>query len=167
MEPWQIKEKINRKVYDEMKEAMVSTPKVADRVTENREDNNYISKLDLPSCRIWFRLRARLIKGVKTNFKSSHKNNLNCRLCTANVHESQEHLQRCEGTVFERRGLGRLEVGDWKDTLIFWRRMTVKIGVMKLDKVNIAAVANEEAHQDEALSDNDLLSMFHVDLVDT
>ena len=35
---------------------------------------------------------------------------------------------------------------------------------MKMDKVNnVAAEATEEAHQDEALSDNDLLSMFHVD----
>ena len=165
IKPWQIKDKINKKVHEETKEDMEKSRKVADRVTENKEDNNYISKLTLPLCRIWFRFRARQIKGVKINFKSSH-NNLNCRLCTANVHETQEHLQMCEGTVFERRGLERLEVGYWMDVLSFWRRMTVKLVKMKMDKVKKATVVQDRAHQDEALSDNNLLSMFHFDLVD-
>ena len=105
IDPTVIKERINKKAHEELKENMMNTPKVADRVTDNTEDNNYFKELTLPLGRIWFRFRARMIKGVKINFKSSHKNNLNCRLCTANVHETQEHLQMCEGTEFERRGL--------------------------------------------------------------
>ena len=124
-----------------------SSPKVADRVTDNPDDNSYINCLSLPLCRIWIRVRARAIKEVKINFKNSFKDNLNCRLCTANVHESQEHLQICEGTAFERRGLRGLEVGDWRDVLLFWRRMNVKMVSVK------NATVTQRVHQDGALSD--------------
>ena len=116
---------------------------MADRVTENEEDNKYLGKLTLPMSRIWIRYRARAIKGVKVNFKSSFREYLRCRLCTANKNESQEHLEKCEGTAFERRGLRGLEVGHWRDVLLFWRRMRVKM----------ATVTQERVHQeDEILS---------------
>ena len=118
--PWQIKTRINEIIKEEAKEAMLNSSKVADRVTDNPEDNRYIEKMTLANCRIWIRYRARSIKGVKINLKGSYKDNLRCRLCTANVHESQEHLEMCEGTANERRGLGGLEVGNWRDKLVFW-----------------------------------------------
>ena len=142
-EPWVIKSTIAQRVKEEAKEAMLNSPKVADRVTENEEDNTYINHLSLQWCRIWIRYRARAIKGVKINFKNSFRDYLRCRLCTANVNESQEHLEKCEGTAFERRGLRGLEVGHWRDVLLFWRRMTVKMATVTQDRV----------HQDEILSD--------------
>ena len=118
-EPWVIKSTIAQRVKEEAKEAMLNSPKVADRVTENEEDNTYINHLSLQWCRIWIRYRARAIKGVKINFKNSFRDYLRCRLCTANVNESQEHLEKCEGTAFERRGLRRLGVGYWRNVLLF------------------------------------------------
>ena len=108
-EPWVIKSAIAERVKEEAEEAMLNSPKVADRVTDNEEDNTYIRHLSLPMCRIWIRYRARAIKGVKINFKSSFRDYLRCRLCTANVNESQEHLEKCEGTAFERRGVSHLK----------------------------------------------------------
>ena len=38
---------------------------------------------------------------------------------------SQEHLEKCEGTEHERRGL---DMGTWRGLLDFWRRTTKKLG---------------------------------------
>ena len=143
IDPLTIKSTIAERVKEEAEDAMLNSPKVADRVTDNEEDNTYIKHLSLPMCRIWIRYRARAIKGVKVNFKNSFRDYLRCRLCTANVNESQEHLEKCEGTAFERRGLRRLGVGYWRDVLLFWRRM----------KMKMATVTQDRVHQDEILSD--------------
>ena len=37
----------------------------------------------------------------------------------------------CGGTEFERKGL---EVRNWRDRLLFWRRMTVKIAAVTKKK---------------------------------
>ena len=37
----------------------------------------------------------------------------------------------CGGTEFERRGL---ELRNWRDRLLFWRRMTVKIAAVTKKK---------------------------------
>ena len=126
VKPGMIKRAILSKIESESIEDMLNSVKVADRMTENKADNTYMYSLSLPETRIWFRYRARAIKGVKANFKRSHTD-LQCRFCNANVHETQEHLEMCEGTAYERRGLGDLGRGWWKDLLVFWRRMTVKL----------------------------------------
>ena len=73
--------------------------------------------------RIWMRVRARSIKGVKVNNKMSH-NNFSCRFCNNDTEESQEHLEVCGGCDFERR---RLNMTNWKGQVIFWRRMSAKL----------------------------------------
>ena len=45
----------------------------------------------------------------------------------SDVQESQEHLEVCRGTEFERRGLG---MEGFIEKVIFWRRMTVKMRQM-------------------------------------
>ena len=93
--------------------------------------------------RVWIRYRGRAISGVKSNFKNSHKNDLECRFCPRNTdkpdlngsqdfsdesqkypdeieelfsvyhgtmvikypEETQEHLEVCKGTTYERRGI--------------------------------------------------------------
>ena len=124
----EIKSKIWEKVRTEARVNMLASVKVADRVTANGEDNSYIHCLTLPESRIWIRYRARCISGVKVNFKQSHRD-LKCRFCSSGSNESQEHLEKCAGTAFERRGLRRLESGFWRDVLLFWRRMSVKLTV--------------------------------------
>ena len=68
--------------------------------------------MTLPSSGIWMRVWATSIKGVKVNNKRSFVN-LTCRFCDDGSEESQEHLERCGGCLFERRNLDKLEgAGD-------------------------------------------------------
>ena len=99
-----------KRLYKKCKEKK----KVRDRLTENPEDNSYINTMSLPDTRIWIRYRGRAITGVKGNFKNSHTNDMSCRFCprvpneTIEVpEETQEHIEICEGTQNERRGLDK------------------------------------------------------------
>ena len=105
------------------KEEVEASRKVGDRATEDPDDRTYLSYMTLPNSRIWMRVRARSIKGVKVNNKRSF-NNLSCRFCDDDTEESQEHLEVCSGCDFERRSL---KMTKWKGKVIFWRRMTIKI----------------------------------------
>ena len=62
------------------KEEVEASRKVGDRATENPSDREYLTCMTLPDSRIWMRVRARSIKGVKVNTKRSHAN-LSCRFC--------------------------------------------------------------------------------------
>ena len=132
-----IKRAIAKKKGEENRIAMTESSKCSDRVTDNPEDNSYLACLPLSMSRIWIRYRARCIPEVKVNVKGSHKGNLKCRFCTSNESESQEHLEVCEGTERERRGLpGIMEGrGDWRELLKFWGRMMKKLTAAGLKKV--------------------------------
>ena len=73
---------------------------------------------------VWIRYRARAIAGIKGNFRNSHVNNMGCRRCSDMSYETQEHLELCDGTSVESRGL---DLSDWRGKLEFWRRMTKKM----------------------------------------
>ena len=114
---------IDKKVHIEFWNAMENSKKVRDRLTFNPADNTYIKCLSLPLTRVWFRYRARAIPKVKGNYKQSHSD-LSCTLCSSNLEMNQEHLEICEGTEHERRGL---DMGTWRGLLDFWRRMIKKL----------------------------------------
>ena len=62
---------------------------------------------------------------VKMNQKGNRTpESLTCRFCTNNLPETQEHLEICDGTKFERRGV---RVSEVMGRVIFWRRMTQKM----------------------------------------
>ena len=65
--------------------------------------------MNLRNARLWIRIRSRMVKGVKKNRSSAHKNNMECRCCDSGEEETQEHLEACAGTENERRGLE-----DWE-----------------------------------------------------
>ena len=44
-----------------------ASAKVGDRWSEDTMDNTYLKYMSLPNSRIWMRLRARSIRGVKVN----------------------------------------------------------------------------------------------------
>ena len=105
------------------------------KVKDDPEENSYINKMSLPRVGVWIRFWARAIDaGVKGNFRHSHENNMGCRLCSQGSDESQEHLQLCEGTKFERRGL---DVSDWRGLLDFWRRMKIKMAAVILGLIDL------------------------------
>ena len=96
---------------------------MGDRTSNDPRDCEYLTHMILPDSRIWMRVRARSIKGVKVNNKNSNID-LQCRFCDENADESQEHLEVCNGGDFERRNL---KMSRRKDLVIFWRRMTTKM----------------------------------------
>ena len=123
---FEIRNAIYNFVVNETRSSMQNSIKVSDRLTDNPDDNNYLNSLPLHSSRLWFRYRARAIKGVKYNCKGSFSD-LSCRFCDKKETETQEHLESCEGNSYERRGLKNLADRDWKDTLKFWERMCIKL----------------------------------------
>ena len=108
----------------EIKEKFESSVKVGHRLTEDPENWSYLNTMPLHTARMWSRIRCYAIKGVKMNQKGSHIADLNCRFCTTNVPETQEHLEFCAGMEFERWGL---DLAEREGQLMFWRRVTVKL----------------------------------------
>ena len=125
----QIKQLCMEKSRTECKQKMLEGKKVRDRVDDDSE-KSYLEYMTLQDSRIWIRIRARSIKGVKYNNKGSFKDSLNCRFCSEDIHETQEHLQECSGTWYERRNLSLDDSNNWKAVLLFWRRMSVKIAAV-------------------------------------
>ena len=121
----QIKSTIQNAVDERNKTEMLSYRKVADRVSEDPNENKYLDRMGLTHSRIWIRYRARAIRGIKANCKRSWRNNLECRFCDANILETQEHIEECRGLSWERRNL-RMDTEGGKIT--FFRRMEKKLG---------------------------------------
>ena len=71
---------------------------------------------------------------------------MGCRLCSRNHEETQEHLEHCEGTVYERRGLDLLQR---RGLLDFWRRMAKrmeKIAAVTARDVNLKSGVVPSTH---------------------
>ena len=104
---------------------MKGSTKVGDRVSDDPKDNSYMTYMTLNDSRLWMRVRARMMKGVKMNHKSSHLKDLSCSFCNGPMEESQEHLEEeCPGCDFERR---TLKMHTLRGRQTFWRRMKAKI----------------------------------------
>ena len=99
----EIKQAIATFSKQELTEEIKASVKVGDRWSEDPMDNSYLKYMSLPNSRIWMRLRARSIRGVKVNNKRSYPN-LDCRYCKEVSQETQEYLQECSGCDHERRG---------------------------------------------------------------
>ena len=74
----EIKQAIANVSKQELTEEIKASAKVGDRWSEDTMDNTYLKYMSLPNSRIWMRLRARSIRGVKVNNKRSY-HNLSCR----------------------------------------------------------------------------------------
>ena len=59
----QIKSAVQKAITEQNRNNMLSLKKVADRVSENSSDNNYLDIMGLTHSRFWIRCRARAIKG--------------------------------------------------------------------------------------------------------
>ena len=51
-------------------EEMMACTKVGDRISDDPKDNTYLTYMTLPNSRLWMRVRARMMKGIKMNHKS-------------------------------------------------------------------------------------------------
>ena len=134
-----LKRAVKNKMIEECLERMESSKKVADRIELIPSETHYLQTLSIPNCRVYIRYRARSLANVKMNAKKSWKDNLTCRYCATGAQESQEHLEVCNGTEFERRGLG---MESFMGKVTFWRRMTVKLEKEKKKKKKATATSN-------------------------
>jgi len=121
----QIKSTVQKAITERNRNNMLSFKKVADRVSENSSDNNYLDRMGLTHSRVWIRYRARAIKGIKANHKRSWKNDLDCRFCDDKIFETHEHLGECRGLSWERRNL-RMDTEGGK--INFFKRVEKKLG---------------------------------------
>ena len=79
---------------------MQSSVKVSDRLSVDREDNSNINNICYP--------KQEYGSGIEQELsllsKETLVNDMACRLCAQGSDETQEHLQFCGGTSFERKG---------------------------------------------------------------
>ena len=110
--------------------------KSKDRVDLNPDETQYLQRLSLSNCRVYFRYRSRCIALVKMNQKGKRPSeSLTCRFCANDLPEAQEHLEMCEGT--ERGGV---RISEVMGRVIFWRMM------MKKMTQKTATVTSPEVH---------------------
>ena len=83
--------------YKEMKEDMEKSKKLAGVKNEDfRKPQEYMKEKSVENARQAFRVRSKMIKSVKMNFKNMHKNeDLRCEKCSEEE-ETQEHVLMCK-----------------------------------------------------------------------
>ena len=67
-----IKEAAREADLKEKKVEVEASRKVGDRMSDNKDLREYMKVLSLADARVWMRVRARGVKGVKMNCKSSY-----------------------------------------------------------------------------------------------
>ena len=70
------------------------------------------SEKAVDKARLAFRLRAKMTKCVKMNFKNQYKGNLGCDRCESGEYETQEHMMECVGWEEERGSLDMYRIMD-------------------------------------------------------
>ena len=91
----QIKSAVQKAITEQNRNNMLSFKKVADRVSGNSSDDNYLDRMGLTQSRIWIRYRARAIKGIKANHKRSWKNDRNGGVWQSGISKSLAEYVQC------------------------------------------------------------------------
>ena len=108
----EIEDGISYSNYKEMKEEMTKYEKLEKIKYEDfRKEQDYMHEKSVEKARLAYRIRTKLVNGVKMNFKNMYKSNLKCETCN-DENETQEHLMECPRWEEERKGLDlmRMEV---------------------------------------------------------
>ena len=99
--------------YNEMKKDMEKYSKLKEVMKQDlRYEQDYMHEKAADKARLAFRIRSKMIKSAKMNFKNLHKGNWNCDKCERGVEETQEHMLECEGWEEERGSLDMLRIMD-------------------------------------------------------
>ena len=88
-----------------------------------RTEQDYMKEKAMDNARMAFRIRAKMVKTIKMNFKNMYRNNLKCEECDAEEEETQEHVLECPGWVEERRGLDLLTM---RGKVEFFKRILMR-----------------------------------------
>ena len=73
--------------------------------------------------RMAFRIRTRMVKKVKRNFRNMYRDNLICENCDMREEETQEHVMECPAW---REELGELDMNRMEDQVEFYIRVMKK-----------------------------------------
>ena len=116
----EIEEAVFYSSYKETKEEMEKYDKLKDIKHEDfRQEQDYMTEKAMDNARMAFRIRTKMVKNIKMNFKNMHRNDLKCKQCDLDEEESQEHVMLCPGWSEER---GDLDVLTTKGKVeFFWR----------------------------------------------
>ena len=85
-----------------------------------RTEQEYMEEKGVERARTAFRIRTRMLKKVKMNYKNNHRDNLKCENCDMMEDESQEHIMICPAW---REEVGSLDVTVMKDQVEFFTRV--------------------------------------------
>ena len=85
-----------------------------------RELPDYMMEKSVEKVRMAFRIRTKMVKNVKMNFKNSHRENLMCEKCELGENETQCHALTCPGWEEHRAGL---DLSRHCDMVVFFTRI--------------------------------------------
>ena len=77
----------------------------------------------MDNARMAFRIRTKIVKTIKMNYKNMYRNNLKCEECDWEQDESREHVMECPGWREER---GDLDVSTTSGKVEFFKRILKK-----------------------------------------
>ena len=98
--------------YKEMKADMERYRKLEDIKHEDfRTIQGYMQSKSLETTRMAYRIRCKMVKSIKMNFKNSYRN-LKCENCDTESLDSQDHAIRCAALEEQRRGLELHKIED-------------------------------------------------------
>ena len=99
--------------YKEMKEEMNKYVKLQEvKDSDMRQEQDYMHEKAVDKATKAFRLRTKMTKCVKMNYKNLYKGNLKCDKCESGDEDTQEHLMVCMGWEEERGSLDMLRIMD-------------------------------------------------------
>ena len=84
-----------------------------------RKEQDYLSWKGMDKGRLAFRIRTKMVKNVKKNFRNMYRDTM-CENCDLREEETQEHLLVCPAWVPER---GALDVTEMRDKVEFITRV--------------------------------------------
>ena len=107
--------------YHEMKIEINKYEKLEDIKNDDfRELPEYMNMKSLDKVRMAFRIKTKMVKNIKMNYKNSHKNNLACEQCASGESETQCHALTCPGWEEHRAGL---DLSSLEDMVTFFSRV--------------------------------------------
>ena len=109
--------------YKEMKESMENSKKLTNIKNEDfTKPQSYMEYKSVEQARQAFRVRSKMIKSVKMNFKNMHKNDLKCEKCS-DKEETQEHVMVCKEWEEFWKDLNTDQI---KDQVTFFHRFEIE-----------------------------------------
>ena len=120
----EIEEAVFYSSYKETKDEMEKYDKVKDIKDEDfRQEQGYMKEKAMDNARMAFRIRTKMVKSIKMNFKNMYRSNLKCEECEMEELETQDHVMECQGWRKER---GDLDLLTMRGKVEFFKRILMK-----------------------------------------